>query len=58
MSHRISPEDENRAQPLPRGLGALIDLLARAMAEEACAGRLDAFPEDDDGTEDERGRQG
>ena len=58
MSHRILPEDENHAQPLPRGLGELIDLLAKAMAEQACAGRLDAFPEDDDGTEDERGGQG
>ena len=58
MSHRISPKAENNAQPLPRGLGELIDLLAKAMAEQACAGRLDAFPEDDDGTEDERGGQG
>lgn len=58
MSRRMSPQDENHAQPLPRGLGELIDLLAKAMAEQACAGRLDAFLEDDDGTEDERGRQG
>lgn len=58
MSHRNLPQDENHAEPLPTGLLALIDLLARAVAEQAHAGRLDAFPEDDHGTEDERGGQG